>query len=292
MATNPKVVEDSRDETLQDLIKLLDDALRASLIAQLCARGNSLKKAVDTYHQLSNGQLKELITPSGASGYLEFQWVAESIFKVRAAISSIKLHDFWELVRAKQLTTNVYESHLTAALRPINDSTSGIKTNLQDLYKEYPHNKVTSESLPLLRQIQEATEKIEATIRKLILLSPPAKPKIPRIPLKYIYGVFLLALLSIPWFYWWNVDSENGTVNPLTIKIERDIHNVQRTAKEDPANLPRLFFSEIVPVFSNILLLITALLGIARAFSSDSRKDTKRMSEELTKAAQILRDMG
>jgi hypothetical protein len=89
-----------------------------------------------------------------------------------------------------------------------------------------------------------------------------------------------------------NIDSRNGSEDPLPVKIERDIQVVQQTAKENPASLPKLFFSEIVPVFSNILLLISVLLGIVRAFSTDSRKDTKRMSEELTKAAKILRNMG
>lgn len=174
MTTDSKITKDSRDETLRDLIKLLNDALRASIIAQLCARGNTLEDAIEKYKNLNEEQIKSLITPSAGSGYLDFQWIAESILKVHAYISSINLQDFWEFVRAKQPTNNVYESHLNSALKPINNSISGIRKNLQDLYSEYPGNKVTGEALPLLRQVQESTDRIEGTIKASCIITSKA----------------------------------------------------------------------------------------------------------------------
>lgn len=291
MSKNTNIVKDSRDETLQNLMGFLNDALRASLIAQLCARGKSLKEAIEDYQQLTDDQIKTLIKPDGGSGYLDFQWISESILKTRASVSAIDLHDFWEFVRAGKNTRNVYESHLEAALQPINDTTSGIKKNLNDLYENYPGNKVTSESLPILRQIQEATNKIEKIIQELLVLSPPARRKTPRVSRSVVITLFVFSLLSIPLFYWLGAATDDN-ITEVSSKIERDISAIKQTAEEAPTNLPKLIFTEMVPLFSNILLLISVAIGLIRAFSRDSLKDTKRMSEELTKAAKLLRELG
>jgi hypothetical protein len=283
-------VEDSRDVTLENLDSLLENSLRASLIAQLCARGDSLNEAVEKYSKLSDAQRKELAKPDGRSGFLEFQWVADSLIKVRLAVSKIVLRDFWEFVRAGRPTNSVYESHLKSALGPINDSISGIRPNLETLYKGYPGNKVTGESLPLLRQIQESTNQIEMTIDKLLALSPPAKRRIPRVSLRLVIGVLFLAIASIPLFYW--ISTDNGPAHSLSATVDRDISAVQQAVKEKPLDLPKVIFADVIPMLSNVLLLVTALLAVIRACSSDARKDTKRMSEELTAAAEILRKVG
>lgn len=290
MNRKTNIVEDSRDETLRNLAGLLDEALRASLIAQLCARGTSLLEAKESYKNLSKDEVQTLINPVGGSGYLEFQWISESILKTKASVSRINLSDFWEFVRAGKNTNNVYESHLNSALAPLNNPTSGIKSNLNDLYKGYPGNKVTSESLPILRQIQESTSKIEEIINELLHLSPPAKRKAPAVSKKTVAILFLVSLLSIPLLYWVGAESGDSSTS-VTTRIEQDVTALKSTAKESPASVPKLLFTEMVPMISNILLLISAALGLLRAFSRDSIKDTKRMSEELTKAAKLLRDL-
>ena len=284
------IVEDFRGEALRNLSGLLDEALRASLIAQLCARGKSLSEAKESYKNLSKDEVQTLVKPSGGSGYLEFQWISESILEIKASISHINLNDFWEFVRARKNTSSVYGSHLNSALKPINNTTSGIKTNLDALYGGYPGNKVTSELLPILRQIQEATTKIEEIIRELLSLSPPAQRKTPSISRKTVVMLFLISLLSVPLLYWIGAESGDNSTSVAT-KIEEDVAALQSTVKDSPTSIPKLVFAKMVPMVSNILLLISAALGLTRAFSRDSVKDTKRMSEELTKAAKLLRDL-
>jgi len=176
-------------------------------------------------------------------------------------------------------------------MEKIRNRTSGIKKNLNDLYSEYPGNKVTSESLPILRQIQEATVKIEEIIGELLSLSPPAKRKTFAVSRRTVFVLFVLSLLSIPFFYWIGAESDNNSTGVST-KIEQDVSTIKATAEKSPANLPKLIFSEVLPMASNILLLISVALGLIRAFSRDSLKDTKRMSDELTKAAKLLRELG
>lgn len=280
---------DSRDETLRHLEELLSDTLRISLVVQLCARGSSLKQAIKQLGDMDDTSYKKLTTGDGGSGYLNFQWISESLLKVQMALSKINLSDFWAFVEAKQDTRKVYEVHLEAALIPLNDNSSGVRRNLKELYDEYPNNKVTSESLPLLKQIKDSADRIEATIKKLLSLSPPAKRRTPQISRKLVIGTFVLFILSLPIFYWLKLDSRSPS--SVATQITRDVEVVQKTAVDNPIGLPKLILTEITPMASNLLLLVSALLGIGRAFSKDSQKDTTKMSDELTKAAKTLRDL-
>ena len=290
-ANNNNLIKDSRNKILKILNELLDETLRASLIAQLCARGSSLDDAIKKYKKLTKKDLSILIASTGRSGYLEFQWISESIIEAKSNINKINLNDFWEFVRAGRSTKKVYEDHLISALKTINDNTSGIHVNLQNLYKGYPANSVTSDSLPILRRIQEATYKIEHTINKLLNLSPPAKRRVPIVSSRLIIGMFIIAILSIPFFYWlsdYNTIETNITVSS---KVVNNIDDVRRISKENPVSLPKYIFTNIIPMSSNVLFAVSALLGLIRAFSSNSQKNTNKMSEELVKAAKLLREL-
>ncbi|MBH0012436.1 hypothetical protein I6F66_10045 [Pseudoalteromonas sp. NZS100_1] len=291
MNKKKNAVKNSRDEILKNLSDLLEEALRASLIAQLCARGKSLSEAKEGYQNLTEKEVETLIEPEGASGYLNYQWISESIVKAKEKISEINLQDFWEFVRAEKNTNNIYESHLKAAQLIINNRTSGLQKNIKELYDKYPENKVTRESLPIIRQIQEAAKKIEYTIEQLLSLSPPAKRRALVVSRKFVIVLFMLSLISIPLLYWIGAEIADSSEG-VSSKIEQDVSTIKATAEKSPANLPKLVFSEVVPLASNILLLISIALGLIRTFSHDSLKDTKRMSKELTKAAKLLRELG
>ncbi len=281
---------DSRDVTLQRLSEVVDEALTTSLVAQLCARGTALEAARRNVPERDTPNYKKLITPDGRSGYLEFQWIAQSLQNVSVELARVDLRSFWTMVSAGRGTRAVYEVHLQDARKPLNDGISGVKHNLERLFDAYPGNKIGVESLEMLKRLQDSVVVIEETISELLLLSPPAVPPVKsRITWKWVLAVFLLFLLTLPVFYWLKARSTTKQSSAVSERLTRDVVSVRTAAQRAPATLPSVIFKDVIPLTSNILLLISALLGLARAFAADARSDTKKMSENLINVAETLR---
>ena len=285
-----KIRPDSRANAIGQLQDVLKEALELSLAAQLCARGNDVSKARCLAKASDSPEYKRLISPDGSSGYLAFQWISESLLSVSTHVAQIDLRSFWLLVEAGKDTTNVYETHLQAALGPLDDGLSAVRKNLDELFAEYPKNKIGVEALDMLKQLGESVNVIHDSIEKLLLLSPPAKAPIKyRLTWRVVAAVFLVALLTLPVFYWQKNGGTAASTSAVANKVRSDVEAVQIAAEEAPNTLPKLIFKDIVPAASNLLLLLGALLGIFRAFTGDSRSDSKKMIEELTGAAERLR---
>jgi hypothetical protein len=284
-----RVIEDDRNITLQRLIDVVDKALTISLAAQLCARGNKLDVAQRLARERGTASYRELVSASGGSGYLNFQWISESLIRVHSELNKVDLESFWILVRAEQSTSAVYQTPLRAALTPMHSGVSAVRTNLAELFKQYPGNKIGVDCLEFLRQLQESLQVIEVTISKLLSLSPPAGKKFSSlITWRVVLVAFSLFIVTLPLFYWMKHGGPKTTPAAIESHVSQDVASVKATAKSDPISLPAVVFGNVIPLASNVLLLVSAFLTVLSAFSRSTSGDIKRTITELTKAAKIL----
>jgi hypothetical protein len=288
-----KIRHDSRDAAIRELLDVIAEAVEVSLIAQLYARGNDSESARRLARQRDTPEYRKLTSPDGASGYLAFQWISQSLLKTAKSISEVDLQAFWVLVDVGQDTSKVYATPLRTALKPLDEGLSGVRQNLAQLFAQYPSNKIGIDSLTILKRLDEFIDTVETSIKKLLLLSPPAPAPIKSklISWKTVLLVFVIALLTLPVFYWYKASDTGAGTQTFQARAASDAVAIKEAAKETPASLAKVVFTDVIPGASNALLLLSALLGIVRAFSSDARKDTKKMIEELSGAAKKLQEI-
>src|ERR1700682_5714806 len=136
------MTEDAKNTTIKRLHEVVEEALTISLFAQLFARGKTRDQARQILDARNTPEYQALISSSGVSGYLSFQWISESLLKVASELSKVDLASFWVLVEAGRETTGVYEKPLKAAALPLTEPTSGVRTNLDKLFAKYPDNNI------------------------------------------------------------------------------------------------------------------------------------------------------
>lgn len=284
-----KVRRDSRDEALKRLLQVADGSLTLCLAAQLCARGSSLASARQQAKERDTREYHRLVRSDGASGFLAFQWIAESLIKSIKHLSQVDIDSFWLLAEAARPTANVYETHLRAAILPLNDGLSSVWRNLENLFQAYPNNNIGVDSLTLLKELQDSVRLLEGSIHTLLKLSPPSKATLwSRITWKTVALAILIAVASIPPLYWYKNRATTSSADELAEHASSDILRIKQTAKDAPTAVPSLIVVEIVPPVSSGLLLVGALLFVARLFIRTPRTDLKRTGRALSNALRRL----